>query len=148
MCTACTVDSRQRSILQYVDRLNIGRRNVVDVVSGETIDDEERLTGTRQVHGTTHADIDVGTRGTIDRRYLHTGDLTLEGLSSRCYRHHSQFLTGYRTYRTGQVLTNDVHVAEHDNLVSRHGVLLENHLDRRTGHCRNLLGYEADKRDL
>ena len=41
--TSSTINSGEGSILQYIDALNIGRRDVVDVVSLESIDDKQRF---------------------------------------------------------------------------------------------------------
>ena len=41
--TSCTINSGEGSILQYIDTLDIGRRDVVDVVSLESIDDKQRF---------------------------------------------------------------------------------------------------------
>ena len=40
--TARTVDGRRRSVLEHVDGLDVGRRDVADVVDGETVNDVER----------------------------------------------------------------------------------------------------------
>ena len=78
---SCTIDSGERSVLQYVDRLNVGWWDIVDVILLESIYNIQRLVVLSKGSTTTDFDVDVGTWCTIHGTYLYTGNLTLKGLT-------------------------------------------------------------------
>ena len=91
--TLGTIDGSQGGIFQNVDRRNVRRRNIIDIVNLETIDNEKRLVFLRHRGAATNADVHICTWLTIDRGYLHTGNLTLQSNGSRSHGHHFQFLS-------------------------------------------------------
>ena len=88
--TLGTVDGRQRGIFQDINRGDVRRGNIVDVVHLETVDDVERRVRLRHRGAATNADVYIGTGLTVNRRHLHTGNLTLQGYGSRRHRHDLQ----------------------------------------------------------
>ena len=114
--TLGTVDGGQGGILQNINRCDVRGRNIVDVVHLETVHDIEGLVGLCNRRTATHTDVNIGTRLTVDRRHLHTGNLTLQGHSCRGHGHHSQLCTADGTHRTGQVLTGLAGVTDDHHL--------------------------------
>ena len=143
--TLRTVDGCQRSVFQHVNRGNVRRGNVVDVVNLETVHNKQRVVFLGYRGAATYADVDIGTWLTVNRRHLHTGNLTLQGYSSRCSRHNLQLGTTDGTYRTGQVLACLAGVTYHHHLFQGGVVVLQHHLhvSRRS----NVLAYHADVGD-
>ena len=91
--TTCTIDSGSRSILQYLDALDILRVDIIDttVLDNHTVYYIERSTLGTDGALTTDSDTTHCTR-TLRVGDIHTGSLTLHTLQGILYRHRSQVL--------------------------------------------------------
>ena len=91
--TTCTIDSGSRSILQYLDALDILRVDILDttVLDNHTVYYIERSTAGTDRALTTDGDTTYCTR-TLRVGDIHTGSLTLHTLQGILYRHRCQVL--------------------------------------------------------
>ena len=91
--TTCTIDSGSRSILQYLDALDVLRVDIIDttVLDDHTIHYIERITFGTDRALTTDGDATYCTRA-LRIGDIHTGSLTLHTLQGILYRHSCQVL--------------------------------------------------------
>ena len=81
--TTCTVDSRCRSILKNVERLDVVRVDAGcyrSILNWESVDDIERSVGLCQWVVTTDGDVHLSTRHTFAWRYVNTGNTSTKSL--------------------------------------------------------------------
>ena len=79
--TTGSIDSGRGSILQHIDALNVVGRDIVDRRYLDTVDHIERFIALCDRTTTTNADRHGGSGTTVLRDDVHTGQLTLQGLS-------------------------------------------------------------------
>lgn len=97
------VDGGQGRILQDVDGRDVGRRDIVDVVRLEAVNDIKRLVALGYRGAAAHADVDVRAGGSVNRGHLHAGHLALEGHGCGGDGHGRQFGPGDGTHGAGEV---------------------------------------------
>ena len=144
--TTATVDGRSRSVLQYIQTLNISHIQGVDTqIRRYTIDNNQRVAVVDRTE-TTDLDAYVIT-GSAGIQYLYTADLTLQCLTNVSYRSRSNILGCHRTYRTGQVGLTHRTVTYYNDLFQHLYIRHKFYLDIRTTihrHLRCLIAYIAD----
>ena len=143
--TTGTIDSRRRSILQHVDRLNLIGRDVAHRTR-DTIHEDQRLVRLRDRTTTTHANRNLGVGTTVLCSYMHTGELTLQGLGYVTNGSSHDILGRNRSNRTGQVLTTNGLITNNHDILQRRSILFQTNEDLGATIYRNVLGLHTDVR--
>ena len=76
-----SIDCRDRSIFQYINRSNVCRRNIIDVIHLKTIDNVKRIIALGHRRTSTNTNVNICPWSTIDRSYLHTSYFSLQSHS-------------------------------------------------------------------
>ena len=128
VCTLCTVDSRCSSILQYVHRSDVVRRDIRDRTNRHTVHDIQRVIALGQRGTTTHTDLHLCIRTTFRSRHRYTGQLTLQRLSRTGNRYILDLVSTYRrncrhqvTF-LGRTVTGNYHFLQHFAVLTEHYV--------------------------
>ena len=146
VCTLRTVNSSSRSILQYVHRSNVTRRNIRNRTNRHTIHDIKRVIALRQRSTTTNADLHIGIRTTFCSGNRHTGQLTLQSLCCARHRNILQLVSAYRSYRCNHVTFLGSTVTGNYYLFQYFCIFLQHYIHYIAGDVQ-LLGCHTDVRE-
>ena len=138
--TTGTVDGGGESVLEDVNALDLGGRNVVDGFHGEAVHDVERAAVLGDGTAAADADLDVGIRVAFGGHYGHTGHLTGKGLGHGGNRLFGQFVRTYAGHGAQEVTALDRRITYHHDFVEEGLVGFQDYVDLRlTGNGHGLV---------
>ena len=143
--TAGTVDRRGEGILQDVDRLDLGGRDVVDGFHREAVHDVERGAVLGDGTAAADADLDVGVRVAFRRDDGDTGHLAGKGLADRVHGLFGELVGIHRGDGAEEVAALDGRITDDDDLVEEGAVLLQDDVDLGTALDRDGLVRQSDE---
>ena len=140
-----TVDRGGGSVFQHRYALHVVGIDIVDVVAGASVDDNQRVV---VAHGrdTAHLDRTRSARRTAVARHEQTRNRALQRRRKRGGLTCHQVVALDRRYRTRKVLLLDGAVADHHDLVHQFGVRLERDVQRSFPVVGTFIGLVADVR--
>ena len=139
-----TVDRGREGVLEHVDRLDVGGGDVGDAFNREAVHYIEGGTVLGDGAGAAHADLDLGVGFTFGGGHLHAGHASGERFAHGSHRHGGQSLAVDRRHGSEQILTLHGGIADHDGLVEKVRILLEDDVDYGGITYLHMLGPESD----
>src|SRR5690606_8407337 len=132
ICTARTVDSASGSILEYRDRLDIRRRQVVELPQGlilNIINHDQRIRRSKRSDTADNNGRSIGSGQSVRLSELHAGKPAVHQLSGIRHRLVYRFLEPRRFNGTRKVRFALFAVSHNHNLIERRNLLLQRYLD-------------------
>ena len=131
--STATVDSGRGGILQNLDVIDIVGREEVDILEGHAVHHIQRIVGTVQRSGTTHANGGRRTGLSVRLRNLQTGGLTLHTLCGTDDGTSFQVFRRDAAHGGGHVLTLHTAIADGHHFFEYIGLFLQHHLQALCG---------------
>ena len=145
--TAATVDCGGECILQHIDALDVGSRDIGDAFHGEAVHDVQRSAVLCDGTGATDADLHVCIGIAFSSGDLHTGHLTGHCLRDGSHRHLIQRLRIYGRNGTHHVAAGNGSITDDHNLIEEICIGCQLYVNRCASSDSHCLICESDERE-